>query len=109
THTNAGHGMGTHWMLTGYVPTIEINDNINPSCGSVVAKMRSDNAPRMPAYVCLPNPPPSATAAYLGASYNPFAPGNDPSSPSFEVRNLKLTPRVQLDRFKNRRELLQGI
>src|SRR5262245_24858266 len=30
-HTNAGHGMGTHWMLTGYVPTIEINDNINPS------------------------------------------------------------------------------
>src|SRR5438105_1715867 len=26
THTNAGHGMGTHWMMTGYVPTIEIND-----------------------------------------------------------------------------------
>src|SRR4029077_7876423 len=39
-HTNAGHGMGAHWMLTGWVPTIEINDNLNPSCGSVVAKMR---------------------------------------------------------------------
>src|SRR5262249_3392687 len=22
THTNPGHGMGAHWMLTGYVPTI---------------------------------------------------------------------------------------
>src|SRR5262245_34822975 len=21
THTNAGHGMGTHWLQTGYVPT----------------------------------------------------------------------------------------
>ena len=47
-HTNAGHGMGTHWMLTGYVPTIEINDNLHPSCGSVVAKMRGANAPRVP-------------------------------------------------------------
>src|SRR5439155_17974212 len=33
-HTNAGHGMGTHWMMTGYVPTIEINDNLNPTSGS---------------------------------------------------------------------------
>jgi hypothetical protein len=109
THTNAGHGMGTHWMLTGYVPTIEINDNLNPSCGSVVAKMRGANAPRLPAYVCLPNPPPSANAAYLGASYNPFNPGNDPSSPNFQVRDLRLTPRVSLSRFKNRKDLLKGL
>src|SRR5262249_38836061 len=85
THTNAGHGMGTHWMLTGYVPTIEINDNLNPSCGSVVAKMRGANAPRMPAYVCLPNPPPSANAAYLGVAYNPFSPSSDPNSPRFQL------------------------
>ena len=38
-HTNAGHGMGSQWMLTGYQPTIEVNDNIYPSSGSVVAKM----------------------------------------------------------------------
>ncbi len=109
THTNAGHGMGTHWMLTGYVPTIEINDNLNPSCGSVVAKMRGANAPRLPAYVCLPSPPPSANAAYLGASYNPFNPGSDPNSPNFEVRDLRLTPRVNLDRFKDRKQLLRGL
>src|SRR6187401_2779766 len=23
-HTNAGHGMGSQWMLTGYQPTIEV-------------------------------------------------------------------------------------
>jgi hypothetical protein len=109
THTNAGHGMGTHWMLTGYVPTIEINDNLNPSCGSVVAKMRGANAPRMPAYVCLPNPPPSANAAYLGVAYNPFSPSSDPNSPGFQVRDLRLMPNVDLGRFRNRRDLLRGL
>src|SRR5437867_2836739 len=79
THTNAGHGMGSHWMLTGYVPTIEINDNLHPSCGSVVAKMRGSNAPKVPPYVCLPSPPPSANAAYLGVAYNPFSPMSDPN------------------------------
>ena len=107
-HTNAGHGMGSHWMLTGYVPTIEINDNLHPSCGSVVAKMRGANAPRVPPYVCLPSPPPSANAAYLGVAHNPFSPGGDPSSPSFEVRDLKLPRRVTLSRFQGRRELQIG-
>lgn len=109
THTNAGHGMGTHWLLTGYVPTIEINDNLNPSCGSVVARMRGANAPRMPGYVCLPSPPPSANAAYLGVAYNPFSPGNDPNSANFEVRDLRLMPQIDLARFPNRRELLRGV
>jgi hypothetical protein len=108
-HTNAGHGMGSHWMLTGYVPTVEINDNHNPSCGSVVAKMRGANAPRLPSYVCLPNPPQSANAAYLGVPYNPFYPGSDPSNSDFQVRNLRLTNNVDLERFRNRRELLAEI
>jgi Protein of unknown function (DUF1501) len=109
THTNAGHGMGAHWMLTGYVPTIEINDNLNPSCGSVVANRRGSNAPRLPAYVCLPNPPPSANAAYLGVAYNPFTPGSDPNNREFHVRDLKLAPRIDLNRFRNRRDLLKGL
>jgi hypothetical protein len=109
THTNAGHGMGTHWMQTGYVPTIEINDNLNPSAGSVTARMRGANAPRMPAYVCLPSPPPSANAAYLGVAYNPFAPGDDPNNANFQVRDLRLVPQVDLGRFHNRRELLRGL
>ncbi len=40
-HTNAGHGMGSQWMLTGWQPTIEVNDNIFPCMGSVVARMKA--------------------------------------------------------------------
>jgi hypothetical protein len=109
THTNAGHGMGNHWMMTGYVPTIEINDNLNPSAGSVVAKVRGANAPQMPAYVCLPSPPPAANAAYLGVACNPFSPGGDPNNEGFQVRDLVRPWRVDLERFKDRRQLLGGL
>jgi hypothetical protein len=108
-HTNAGHGMGAQWMLTGYQPTIEVNDNIYPSCGSVVAKMRGANEPGMPAYVNLPRVLSLGKAAYLGASYNPFAPDNDPNSDGFQVRNLKLPGRVDASRLGRRRELLQDL
>src|SRR6187549_4245486 len=93
-HTNAGHGMGAQWMLTGYQPTIEVNDNIYPSTGSVVAKMRGPNEPGLPAYVNLPRQIGLGKAAYLGASYNPFAPDDDPNNDGFAVRNLKLPGRV---------------
>jgi uncharacterized protein (DUF1501 family) len=108
-HTNAGHGMGAQWMLTGYQPTIEVNDNIYPSCGSVVAKMRGPNEPGLPAYVNLPRVLNLGKAAYLGASYNPFAPDNDPNSDGFQVRNLKLPGRVDASRLGRRRELLQDL
>jgi hypothetical protein len=105
-HTNAGHGMGAQWMLTGYQPTIEVNDNIYPSCGSVVARLRGPNEPGLPAYVNLPRVLSLGKAAYLGASYNPFAPDADPNSPGFQVRNLRLPGRVDASRLGRRRELL---
>jgi hypothetical protein len=109
THSNAGHGMASHWMMTGYAPPLEISDNLNPSCGSVTAKLRGANAPRLPAYVCVPNSPPSANAAYLGVSCNPFSPGGDPNAPDFQVRDLRLTSRVDMQRFKDRRGLRDGL
>lgn len=109
THTNPGHGMGSHWMLTGYVPTIEINDNLNPCAGSVVARMRGANQPRVPAYVCVPSVPGHSAAAYLGAAYNAFAPASDPNNPDFNVRDLRLAPNIDLTRFGNRRDLLRGV
>ncbi len=108
-HTNAGHGMGSQWMLTGYQPTIEVNDNIYPATGSVVAKMRGSNEPGLPAYVNLPRVLSLGKAAYLGASYNPFAPDSDPNSASFQVRNLKLPGTIDADRLKRRRELLRDV
>jgi hypothetical protein len=105
-HTNAGHGMGSQWMLTGWQPTIEVNDNIYPSCGSVVAKMRGPNASGLPAYVNLPRPLGLGKAAYLGASYNPFSPDSDPNQDGFAVKNLKLPGRVPLARLQRRQTLL---
>lgn len=105
-HTNAGHGMGSQWMLTGWEPRIEVNDNIYPSTGSVVARMKGANDPGLPAYVNLPRMLGFGKAAYLGASYNPFAPDSDPNSDGFRVRNLKLPGRVDAARLDRRQNLL---
>jgi hypothetical protein len=108
-HTNAGHGMGSQWMLTGWQPTIEVNDNIFPSCGSVVSKVLGPNEPGLPAYVNLPRQLGLGKAAYLGASHNPFSPEDDPNNDNFQVKNLKLPGRVGSDRLARRQQLLGQI
>src|SRR5437016_5676496 len=108
-HTNAGHGMGSQWMQTGYQATIEVNDNIYPSTGSVVSKLKGPNEPGLPAYVNLPRKVSFGNAAYLGASYNPFAPDANPNDPNFQVRNLKLPGRVSAERLENRKKLVSDI
>ncbi|MFO1044709.1 MAG: DUF1501 domain-containing protein [Planctomycetaceae bacterium] len=105
-HTNAGHGMGSQWMLTGYQPTIEVNDNIYPSCGSVVAALRGPNEPGMPAYCNVPNRLDLGKAAYLGASYNPFSPDSNPNDNGFQVRNMKLPGNLNVNRLERRQQLL---
>mgnify|MGYP006268079705 CR=1 FL=1 len=108
-HTNAGHGMGSQWMLTGWQPTIEVNDNIYPSIGSIAARMRGANDPGMPAYVNLPRPLGLGKAAYLGASFNPFSPDSDPNSDAFQVRNLRLNGRVDAARLERREDMLREL
>src|SRR5262249_15273061 len=108
-HTNAGHGRGSQWMQTGYQATIEVNDNIYPSTGSVVSKLKGPNEPGLPAYVNLPRKVSFGNAAYLGASYNPFAPDANPNDPGFQVRNLKLPGRVSAERLENRKKLVSDI
>jgi len=108
-HTNAGHGMGSQWMQTGYQATIEVNDNIYPSTGSVVSKLKGPNEPGLPAYVNLPRKASFANAAYLGASYNPFAPDANPNEANFQVRNLKLPGRVDAERLEKRAGLVRDI
>lgn len=109
THGHSAHGMATHAVMTGYAPPVETTDNLNPSCGSYAAKLRGPNRPRIPAYVCVPDPPFSAGAAYLGVACNPFRAGGNPASPEFRVRNLAPAPRVDLARLRDRRALLQEL
>ena len=108
-HTNAGHGMGSQWMQTGYQATIEVNDNIYPSTGSVVAKMRGPNDPGLPAYVNVPRQAPFGKAAYLGASFNPFSPDSNPTEAGYRVKNLKLPGRVDPAPLARRKQLLQDL
>ncbi|HUR53414.1 MAG TPA: DUF1501 domain-containing protein [Gemmataceae bacterium] len=108
-HTNAGHGMGSQWMQTGYQATIEVNDNIYPSTGSVVARMKGANEPGLPAYVNLPRQVPFGKAAYLGASFNPFSPDANPNEASFQVKNLRLPQRVDATRLEKRKSLLADL
>jgi uncharacterized protein (DUF1501 family) len=105
-HTNAGHGMGSQWMLTGYQPTIEVADNIYPACGAVVSKLKGPNTPGLPAYVNLPYRLGLGKAAYLGAAYNPFAPDSNPDDQHFQVRNLKLPGQIDVSRLERRQQLL---
>lgn len=109
THTNAGHGMASQWLMTGRMPTLEVNDNIYPSTGSIVAKMRGANQEGIPPYVTLPRDVRFSEAAYLGPAYNPFQPGADPNSDSFQVRNVKLPNRVDFERLSDRRGLLNDL
>ncbi len=108
-HTNAGHGMGSQWMQTGYQATIEVNDNIYPSTGSVVAKLKGPNEPGLPAYVNLPRKVSFGNAAYLGASFNPFSPDANPTDPGFQVKNLRLPGRVSAERLESRKQLVSDI
>jgi hypothetical protein len=108
-HTNAGHGMGSQWMQTGYQATIEVNDNIYPSTGSVVARLKGPNEPGLPAYVNLPRQVAFGKAAYLGASFNPFSPDASPNDPNFQVRNLRVPGRVDAARLDRRRGLLKDL
>jgi hypothetical protein len=109
SHTNGGHGIASHWMMTGYPSTVDNSDNQNPSCGSIAARMRGANGPRLPAYVGLPDRAPLGGAAYLGSACNPFCPGGDPNAAEFQVRDLELTPRVNRARFLRRRTMSQRL
>lgn len=108
-HTNAGHGMGSQWMMTGWQPTLEVNDNIFPSCGSVVSSLLGPKEQGMPAYVTVPSNVSFSKAAYLGASHNPFTPEGDPNNDGFQVRNLKIPGRVSPERLERRSSLMAQI
>ena len=113
SHRNSSHGLADHYMLTGYHPTPAFNTKISPnnekpSYGSVIARKKGPRG-SVPPYVALPRMHRSAGAAYLGASYAPFAISADPNSPGFSVPDL--APPLSLDpsRLEARRELLHHV
>ncbi len=106
THGEAAHERGTHNMFTGYKPSPAL---VFPSFGAVVSH---EYGPRndLPPYVCVPNVPNEyAGTGYLSSSYGPFALGDDPQTPRFQVRDLNLAGGVDAERFVRRKSALEAV
>jgi hypothetical protein len=106
-HDNAGHSAGDQICFTGYPPGPNPDENVHPSCGSIVAEQLQHLTPELPAYVMIPRQVPGTDSAYLGAGYKPFETLNDPAnSGPFSVPNFELAGGVTLNRLSDRRTLL---
>lgn len=101
THTNSGHGGGTHFLMTGYDNRNIDNGGLpsRPSIGSIAARVRGANHPQtgMPTYVRLGGIG-SDGPAFLGTAYAPFGSNNEAK------RNMSLN--TALERIDDRRGLL---
>ncbi len=78
-HDTGDHFAAAHWMLTGRFGSTSANkEQMYPSVGSCVAKLKGAVTPGIPAYVGLPAAesvylyPGYMGSAYLGPSYDPF-------------------------------------
>ncbi len=114
-HKNAGHSAGDQILFTGYPPGKDPNENVYPSCGSIVAKQLGHLNPELPPYVMVPRHLPGVEAGYLGKKYSPFYTQADPASKAtwpqnggrFEVPNFELSDGLNFNRLGSRRGLLE--
>lgn len=101
THTNSGHGGGTHWVMTGYnFPAADNGGGQNkPGMGSILARHRGANNSQtgLPTYVRM-NGILGDGPSWLGSAYSPF----DVAGNARNNMNLQVT----MDRLTQRRSLL---
>src|SRR5262245_54831404 len=71
-HHDAGHSSGDQICFTGYPAGPNPDDNVYPSCGSIVSKQLGHLTPELPAYVMVPRMVPGTGPAYLGVAHKPF-------------------------------------
>jgi hypothetical protein len=108
-HNDAGHSTGDQICFTGYPPGPNPDENIMPSCGSIVSKQLGHLTPQLPAYVMIPRMVPGTGSAYLGVAHKPFETGADPANPGpFKVPNFAMPQAVTLERVGDRRQLLNS-
>ena len=108
-HHDAGHSTGDQLCFTGYNAGPNADENVMPSCGSIVAEQLGHLNPTLPTYVMIPKMDPGTGSAYLGVSYKPFETLADPATVGpFNVPNFALADGLTSDRLGNRRELLTG-
>jgi hypothetical protein len=107
TSPAAAHEIGTHYMLTGFLP---LPGFAVPSYGAVASKLLGPRS-ALPPYISVQQPGNEMGAGFLGAALNPFCPGGDPNSGGFQVRDLEMpggmTPQ-KLERRKALREVVDN-
>jgi hypothetical protein len=109
-HNDAGHSTADQICFTGYPAGPEPDENVAPSCGSIVARQLGHLRPELPAYVMIPRLLPGAGPAYLGAACKPFETIADPATLGpFRVPNFSLPSGLTLERLGHRRELTRSL
>jgi Protein of unknown function (DUF1501) len=108
-HHDAGHSTGDQICFTGYNSGPNPDENIHPSCGSIVSRQLGHLTPELPAYVMIPRLLPGAGSAYLGVAHKPFETQADPASLGpFRVPNFSLPTGVTVEQVGDRRGLLRS-
>jgi hypothetical protein len=106
-HEDAGHSTGDQICFTGYPAGPNPDENVYPSCGSIVSRQLGPKTPGLPAYVMIPKMVPGTGSAYLGVAHKPFETLADPAQPGpFRVPNFELPDGVTMERIGDRRSLL---
>jgi hypothetical protein len=108
-HHDAGHSTGDQICFTGYPTGPNPDENIHPSCGSIVSKQLGHKTPHLPAYVMIPRLVPGTGSAYLGVAHKAFETMADPANPGpFRVPNFELPSGITMQRLGERRALMQS-
>jgi hypothetical protein len=102
SHRDSSHRQGTHFMMTGHYNPERTTTSMakHPSFGSIISACYGANNEEngVPTYV-KQGKIEGDDGAWLGGAYKPFDPSNKDN----------LTPRVEIDRFSTRKELLKGL
>ncbi len=102
SHGDSSHRQATHWMMTGHHnPKRENTANSEyPSHGAITSAVFGSNHPTngMPAFV-KQGKIEGEQPTYLGGAHKPFDPSNKDN----------LTPRIDLGRFSERKDLLNSL
>jgi uncharacterized protein (DUF1501 family) len=108
-HHDAGHSSGDQICFTGYNSGPNPDENVYPSCGSIVARQIGHLSPQMPAYVMIPRMVPGTGPGYLGVACKPFETQADPAAAGpFRIPNFALPTGVTVEQVGDRRQLLRS-
>jgi len=109
THGDPGHSTADQICFTGYPAGQNPDQNVHPSCGSIVARQLGTLSRELPTYVMVPRMVPGADAAYLGPACKPFETQSDPAVPEpFRLPNFELTNGLNVNRLGDRDSLVRS-